>query len=340
VPSPPAPFTPTEPFTPAAGLASPDAQTIFGSLARPAHRPPLRRERWDTPDDDFVDVDLLAPREEGGPHAPHAPHAPHVVVLHGLEGSSHAGYVLAVLREAAARGWGATAVNFRSCSGELNHTPRFYHSGDTADALAVLQKTRARVRGPLVAVGFSLGGSVLLGLLAEQGAAAPVDAAVAISAPYDLTRCSAVLDGPGFFMRIYRERFLRKLKRKALLKLERFPQAFDRERVARARTLREFDEAVTAPMHGFRDAADYYARASAGPRLSAIRRPTLLLSAEDDPIVPPAGSIPPAAADNPHLTVLRTPHGGHVGFVGGSVRAPRFWAEAQALHFLSGVLGR
>lgn len=321
------PFRPTDPFEPAAGLASPHAQTIFGSLVRPTHVPPLRRERWDTPDDDFVDVDVLE-----GPEG-----APHVVALHGLEGSSHAGYVTAVLRGAAARGWGATAVNFRSCSGELNRTPRFYHSGDTADALAVLRRTRERVRGPLFAVGFSLGGSVLCGLLAETGEAAPVDAAVSISTPYDLTVCSAAIDGPGFFARIYRERFLRKLRRKALAKLERFPGAFDRRRLLAARTLREFDEVVTAPMHGFADAGDYYRRASSGPRLHAIRRPTLLLGAEDDPIVPAPGGIPRTATDNPHLTVVRTAHGGHVGFVTGRLHAPRFWAEDQALAYLAQV---
>ncbi len=320
------PFRPTEPFVPAPGLASPHAQTIYGSLVRPTHTPPIRRERWDTPDEDFVDLDVLE-----GPKG-----APHVVVLHGLEGSSRAGYVAAVVRGAAERGWGVTAVNFRSCSGELNRTPRFYHSGDTADALTVLRRLRERVDGPLYAVGFSLGASVLCGLLAETGDAAPVDGAVSISCPYDLSVCSPAIDGPGFFAWVYRERFLRKLRRKALEKLERFPDAFDRKRLVAARSLREFDEVVTAPIHGYRDADDYYRRASSGPRLGAIRRPPLLISSKDDPMVPPPG-VPAHAADNRFLSVLVTEKGGHVGFVAGQLHAPRFWAEAQALVYLEQV---
>jgi predicted alpha/beta-fold hydrolase len=323
-------FSPTDAFVPAPGLAHPHAQTIYGSLVRPTHTPPMRRERWDTPDDDFVDLDVLEAREG----------APHVVVLHGLEGSSKAGYVTAVLRGAAARGWGATALNFRSCSGELNHTPRFYHSGDTSDALHVLRRLRERLPGPLWAVGFSLGGSVLCGLLAETGEQAPVDAAVSISTPYDLTVCSAALDGPGPFALLYRERFLRRLKQKALAKVERFPHAFDARALKAARTLREFDDLVTAPLHGFADAQDYYRRASSGPRLGAIRRPTLLLSSEDDPIVPRGGGIPPHARDNPLLATHTTSHGGHVGFVAGRPWAPRFWAEEQALVFLAGLSAR
>ena len=320
-------FTPAEPFRPAVGLAGPHAQTIFANLARPAARPPLTRERWDTPDEDFVDVDSFEGR----------PGAPHVVVLHGLEGSSRAGYVAAVLRGAAARGWGASALNFRSCSGAPNRQLRLYHSGETSDARWVLRRLRARVKGPLVAVGFSLGGNVLCRLLEEDGTQAPVAAAVAVSVPYDLAACARQLDAGGGVHAVYRVRFLRSLKAKARAKARRFPGAFDVARMEAARGVWEFDDVVTGPVHGFRDAAHYYAEASSGPHVGDIRVPTLLLSAEDDPMVP-APVVPPAARANPRLTVVTTAHGGHVGFVAGSPLRPRFWGDAQALAFLDATL--
>jgi predicted alpha/beta-fold hydrolase len=317
-------FQPTQPFVPALGLANEHVQTIYASLVRPTHAPTARRERRELPDGDFVDVDTF-----DGPRG-----APHVVTLHGLEGSSRAGYITAILRGAAERGWGATALNFRSCSGEPNRLARSYHSGDIHDALLVLNEVRARVTGPLFAVGFSLGANVLCRLLEEQGENAPVDAAASISAPYDLDACCRKLDGPGPFHRLYRERFLRTLKGKAREKLRRFPGAFDRRALEAARSIRAFDDAVTAPLHGFRDATHYYAEASSGPRLHAIRRPTLLLSAADDPMLE-APVIPPSASDNPLLSVVLTEHGGHVGFVAGRAHRPHFWAEAQVLEFFA-----
>jgi len=319
-------FQPTHSFVPATGLASPHAQTIYAALARPTRLPPVRRERLELPDGDFVDLDTF----DG------APTSPHVVVLHGLEGSSKAGYVTAILRGASERGWGATALNFRSCSGEPNRLARSYHSGEIGDALAVMKHLWARIAGPLYAVGFSLGANVLCRLLEETGADAPVRAAAAMSAPYDLDACCRKLDGPGPFQRLYRERFLRTLKQKAREKLRRFPDALDRKAMEAARSIRAFDDAVTAPLHGFRDAAHYYAEASSGPKLHAIQRPTLLLSASDDPMLE-SPVIPPQAADNPHLSLVLTERGGHVGFVSGRVHAPRFWGEAQVLAFFDAV---
>ncbi|NMO23171.1 hydrolase [Pyxidicoccus fallax] len=318
-------FQPTQPFVPAPGLANEHAQTIYASLVRPTHAPTVRRERRELPDGDFVDLDTF-----DGPRG-----APHVVALHGLEGSSQAGYITAVLRGAAERGWGATALNFRSCSGEPNRLARSYHSGDIDDALLVLREVRERVTGPLFAVGFSLGANVLCRLLEDQGEAAPVDAAAAVSAPYDLDACCRKLDGGGPFHLLYRERFLRTLKKKAREKLRRFPGAFDGQRMEAARTIRAFDDAVTAVLHGFGSAERYYAEASSGPRLGAIRKPTLLLSAADDPMLE-APVIPPAATDNPQLSVVLTERGGHVGFVGGRVHKPQFWAEDQVLEFFGG----
>lgn len=317
-------FQPTEPFVSAPGLTNEHAQTIYANLVRPLHTPELRRTRRELPDGDFVDVDTF-----DGP-----PGAPHVVALHGLEGSSRAGYIAAVLRGAKARGWGATALNFRSCSGEPNRLARTYHSGHIDDALGLMRDLRAQVTGPLFAVGFSLGANVLCRLLEDQGENAPVNAAASISAPYDLDACCRKLDGPGVFHLLYRERFLRTLKSKARAKLKRFPGAFDGRAMEAARTVRAFDHAVTAPLHGFQSAEHYYAESSSGPRLHAIRKPTLLISAADDPMLE-SPVVPPQAKDNPHLSIVETPHGGHVGFVAGHVHRPRFWAEEQALDFFA-----
>ncbi len=317
------PFQPTEPFTPARGLRSAHAQTVFASLARSAKVPPLRRERWETPDGDFVDVDVLTGQ----------PAAPALLVLHGLEGSSRSGYVAAVLRGVAARGWSAFAMNFRSCSGEPNRLPRSYHSGATEDPAWALRRLKERHGGPLHAVGFSLGGNVLLRLLAEEGEACLLSRAVAVSVPFDLSRCASELDRPGDpWALLYRARFLRTLKRKALEKAERHAGALSVERIRAARGLRDFDDAVTAPLHGYQSAAEYYARCSSAPVLDRIRRPTLLISALDDPFCP--FEVPASARANPRVQVLSTRHGGHVGFVAGSLWRPRFWAEAQALAFL------
>ena len=319
-------FQPTESFVPAAGLTSPHSQTIYAAFVRPARAPALRRERYELPDGDFVDLDTF-----DGPAG-----APHVLALHGLEGSSRSGYIVAILRGAAQRGWGATALNFRSCSGEPNRLARSYHSGEIHDALAVMKHLRARLTGPLYAVGFSLGGNVLARLLEETGAQAPVEAAAVMSAPYDLDACCRKLDGPGPFQKLYRDRFLRTLKQKARAKLRRFPGAFDARSMEAARTIRAFDDSVTAPLHGFRDAAHYYAEASSGPRLAAIQRPTLLLSAKDDPMLEEP-VIPPGAANHAPLSVVLTAQGGHVGFVSGKVHSPRFWGEAQVLAFFDAV---
>jgi hypothetical protein len=316
------------PFAAPRGLRSPHAQTIGASLRRPGHSPPTRRQRLELPDGDFVDLDVLeAPQE-----------APHLLLLHGLEGSSRSGYVLAVLRDAAERGWGATALNFRSCSGVPNRLLRSYHSGATDDPAAVLRLIRDRQTGPLAGIGFSLGGNVLLRLLAEQGDDTALDLAAAVSVPYDLAASSLVLDGPGRFTRLYRARFLRSLRVKALGKAARFPGHLDATAIRAVTTLRGFDDAVTAPVHGFADAADYYARCSSGPVLGAIARPTLLLSAADDPFVQ-RPAIPDAAADNPHLDVVLSDAGGHVGFLTGSLARPDFWAEKTLMAWIAGRLG-
>jgi predicted alpha/beta-fold hydrolase len=242
---------------------------------------------------------------------------------------------------ALARGLAAAALNFRGCSGTPNRLPRNYHSGETGDlAHAVLRLSAERPGRPIVLAGFSLGGNVVVKYLGERGADLPAEVrgAAAISVPFDLAASARAIDGPGFWNRVYRERFMRRLRAKALEKARRFPQAIDGRAVARARTFAEFDALVTAPIFGFASAEDYWRRCSSGPFLAGVRRPLLALSALDDPIVP-AESVPVAAARaNPQVTLETTAAGGHVAFVAGAPFWPSFWAEKRAVEFLAGLV--
>jgi predicted alpha/beta-fold hydrolase len=288
-------------------------------LRRPAFPKGLHRERWDTPDGDFIDVDILdAPKG-----------APRVLLLHGLEGSSDSGYLRESLRLIAARGWGAYALNFRGCSGEPNRKARSYCSGDYDDALFVLSRM---TDGPRFAMGFSLGGNVLLKMLAEKHDEARVDAAVAVSVPFELEECAKALDAPDPWMRLYQFRFLRTLKAKSLEKAAQFPGVLDPKRIEAAKSIIAFDDCVTAPLYGLGTAKAYYAWASSGPRMHAIRAPTLVITSNDDPLAP-ARWLP--KLENPSITTLVTERGGHVGFVSGSLLKPHFWAEERAMAFFA-----
>jgi predicted alpha/beta-fold hydrolase len=294
--------------------------------------PGFERERIELPDGDFVDLDFPA---FAGPAE-----APVVLVTHGLEGSARRGYAINTYRELALRGLRAVGLNFRSCSGEPNRNPRFYHSGDTEDLCFVLRVLAARYPGvPRGAVGFSLGGNVLLKLLGELGASAAelVAAAVAVSVPYDLSAGADALAATPMG-RFYTARFLTSLIAKAEAKAALIGDHCDLERIRAARSFREFDDAATAPMHGFEGAADYYARSSSRAFLPRIRVPALLLHAADDPFLP--GSAFPRAevAANHCLHAVVTPRGGHVGFIEGAPWAPRFWAEREAAQFLASRL--
>lgn len=259
-----------------------------------------------------------------------------MLVLHGLEGSARSHYVVGLLGHVVAAGWRAVVLNFRSCSGELNRQPRFYHSGETGDldlvARLLLQREPDAGIG---AVGVSLGGNVLLKWLGERGGAVPaaVRAAVAISVPFDLVACTRALDR-GLRRLVYTANFLRTMRDKVRRKAERFPGFVDLKAVRRARTFREYDRAVTAPLNGFADEMDYWTRASSGPWLGRIRRPTLLLGALDDPLVPPAALPDPASLPD-GVRAEFTPRGGHAGFIEG--RWPwqtGSWAERRAIDFL------
>lgn len=303
------------------------AQTLYAPCVKPRGTVSYRRERWDTPDGDFVDLDWLdGPRD-----------APLVAMFHGLEGSSRSHYALALARELSRRAWRGVFPHFRGCSGEPNRFARAYHSGDSAEADWILRRLRRESIGPLFAAGISLGGNVLLKWLGEHAAAARevVRAAVCTSVPLDLTVCGDWL-GRGF-NQIYTRHFLRSLKRKSLEKLQRHPGIFDREAVIRARTLRQFDDVVTAPLHGFRDTDDYWRRASSKPWLPRIAVPTLLISARNDPFVP-EWVLPKPGEVSAQVTLHLPLQGGHAGFVAGPFPGHLDWLPRRLIGFCESAL--
>ena len=299
-------------------------QTIYPFLFRRLPIPPLERARWETPDGDFVDVDWL-PGRAG---------APVVVLFHGLEGCSRSHYARALLRAARMRGWRAAVPHFRGCSGEPNRLPRAYHSGDTEEIGWALARVKSLAGGaPLRVAGVSLGGNAFAKWLGESGdaARAVVASAAIVSAPLDLMAAGEAL-GRGFGL-LYSRHFLGTLRKTALAKLERYPGLFDAEAVRKARTLRAFDNVVTAPLHGFRDTDDYWTRASAKPHLPGIRVPTLLLNACDDPFLP-REALPTEREVAAAVKLEFPPHGGHVGFVTAPFPGRIEWLSLRILHFL------
>lgn len=315
-------------YRPAWWLPGPHSMTVWGRFLRERPAVPTTTETWDTPDGDQVDVVRLA--------APAT--APRLVLLHGLEGGTRSHYAAGLLSQAARQGWGAEMLLFRTCNGRLNRLPRSYHSGETGDVDFVVRRIVTQFPdAPLGLVGVSLGGNVLLKWLGEQNTAAlpQIRAAAAVSVPYDLARSSRRI-GVGA-SRLYERHFLRSLRRKALAKLERFPTIASRRAVEAATTLWTFDDAYTAVIHGFRDAADYYAQSSSIRYLAAIRVPTLLLSAYDDPFHPPEvlDEVMGLAQANPCLEPEFHARGGHVGFIEGtSPWRARFYAERRIVHYL------
>ena len=288
-------------------------QTIWPALyARRFDGPaPLyRRERWTAPDGDFIDVDFV--------DAPLPGPQPLLVLFHGLEGSSRSHYAEAFAAFAAERGMAFAVPHFRGCSGEMNLAPRAYHSGDYEEIGWILRRMHGqhalRGGGPVLAAGVSLGGNALLRWACEAGetARALVDAVASISAPVDLTAGGQAI-GRGFNRLVYTRMFLSTMKPKALAKLAQFPGLFDRERLLAARDLYAFDDVFTAPLHGFRNTDDYWARGSSKPHLRAIRVPTLVVNALNDPFIP-ASSLPGPGEVSPHVTLWQPAHGGHVGF--------------------------
>jgi predicted alpha/beta-fold hydrolase len=291
-------------------------QTIAGALA-PAPRIAFRRERWETPDGDFIDLDWADDGRAG----------PLLAVFHGLEGSSASPYARAIAAEARARGWRCVVPHFRGCSGELNRLPRAYHSGDSEEIAWIVARL-----GATHAVGISLGGNALLKHLAETQANTRLTRAVAISAPLDLAAAGRRLDR-GLGKLLYTRTFLATLRAKSVEKHRRHPGLFDVARARQASTFWEFDDSVTAPLHGFKGADDYYARSSSGPLLGAIRVPTLVLNARNDPFMPAAAldDVAQSLRDISCSVTLEFPAtGGHAGFPGRGR-----WLARRVMDFLS-----
>lgn len=305
------------------------AQTIYAAVAAPRPHVVYRRERWDTPDGDFIDLDWADPE----PGIQNAGKVPLVALFHGLEGSSQSHYAVALMAALQKTGWRGVVIHFRGCSGEINRLPRAYHSGDSTEINWVLHRLRhLHPTTPLYAVGVSLGGNALMKWLGEQheNAAGIICAAVAVSAPVDLMAAGDAL-GHGLNL-LYARHFLATMKRKSLAKLGHFPGLFDGGKLRAANTLRMFDDLVTAPLHGFRNTDDYWTRASSKPLLRDIAVPTLLLNARNDPFLPQA-ALPHAHEVSAVVTIEFPAAGGHAGFVAGTPPGHLGWLPQRILGF-------
>lgn len=310
-------------FTPAWWCRNPHLQTLWPTWFGP--RPPLafRRERFELPDGDFLDIDWTT-RNSG----------PLVLLLHGLQGSVESHYARALLHAFDQHQWRGAIMHFRGCSGEPNRLPRSYHSGETGDLQYIIDLIRQREpHTPLAVVGVSLGGNVLLKWLGERGAAAPINAAVAISVPYLLDRAAERLERG--LSRLYQSHLLRSLYRSVELKRQTVTLPLTVHDVSQLKRFRDFDTHVTAALHGFRDAEHYYASSSSRQFVKHIARPTLLIHALDDPFMTP--DVIPDPHDLPACVTLDVQaHGGHVGFVGGRWPwRPRYWLTERVPCYLS-----
>lgn len=298
-------------------------QTLWPPLIRWYPRPAVTRERIELADGDFIDLDWLKTDHVDGPL---------LLILHGLEGSSRSPYARGLLNTCQTRGWRAAVMHFRGCSGEPNRLARSYHCGETTDLDAIINHLRSRAPHGLGIVGYSLGGSVLLKWLGEQGVAAPIHAAAAVSVPFDL-HCAADTLNRGF-ARFYQWALLRQTRRSVQRKKKTHGIGLPTS-VAHLTTFRAFDNAVTAPLHGFRDANDYYTKTSCIPYLIKIRVPTLIIHAADDPFGLPT-SIPHHNQLSSTIQLEVSHHGGHVGFVCGRYPwRPRYWLDDRLAEFFA-----
>lgn len=306
-------------------------QTIVPATLVPVPGVAYRRERWDTPDGDFIDVDFAQPE-------PSDAAAPLLALFHGLEGGSGSHYARSIMRAFADRGWRAAVVHFRGCSGEPNRLVRAYHSGDSEEGDWKLRRLHALYPDArLHVVGVSLGGNMLAKWLGERAEDARfVTAAASIGAPLDLAAGGAALARG--FNRLYTRMFMDSLRPKALAKLQHFPEAASEAALRTARTLYDFDNAYTAPVHGFRDTDDYWLRASGKPWLRSVRVPHLVINALNDPFVPPESL--PRASDVSSSVMLEQPEtGGHIGFASGPFPGRLAFLPQRLLSFFESGLG-
>ena len=320
-------------FVPMRGVSNRHLQTMLPRLLRRKIKFTPHWQRLELPDGDFVD---LAWSEE--PTA--ARHKPRLVVFHGLEGSLYSPYAHGLIHAAKQQGWLGVVMHFRGCSGEPNRLNRIYHSGETEDGtwfLHWLQREHGNM--PTAAVGYSLGGNMLACLLAKEANSVPIDAAVIVSAPFMLEACSYHIEKG--FSRVYQRYLLNLLKGNAARKLKAYPGSLpvDLRQLKSMRKIREFDDMITSKIHGFADAIDYYRQCSAMPILSKITKPTLIIHAKDDPFMD-HHSIPAPEMLPENVQLQLTEKGGHVGFIGGTLRHPEMWLEKRIPEWLQPWLGK
>ena len=321
-------------FEAARWLKNRHLQTIYPSLPLSrGPRPPLARETLDLPDGDITVVDWLATPEAKRSGAPL------LVILHGLESSAESNYARQLLDTAAGRGWNAAVLHFRDCGDYRNRLPRRYHAGETSDLRFFLNQLRGQAdSGPILTVGYSLGGNVLLKYLGEDGASAPVAAAVAVCVPLSLQKCADALTSG--FSKVYQKHLLKRMKRAVQTKFDPHTAAFDWARAMSAETFAEFDDAVTAPLHGFKGKDEYYSKCSSLHFLKSVDRPTLIINSRDDPFMSP-DMLPGEDALSESITLEVSERGGHVGFVaGGSPWKPTYYLPGRIISFLEQQLVR
>ncbi len=319
-------------FSPPGWLKNSHAQTLFPNMpwAWPS-RPALRREPLELPDGDATAVDWLVDADSLSDSAPL------LIILHGLEGSAESSYARMLMETVLERGWRSCVLHFRDCGDYRNRLPRRYHAGETNDLRFFLNELQLRRDasgnpGPLLAVGYSLGGNVLLKYLGESQNETPLKAATAVCVPLNLHECAEALNIG--FARTYQRHLLKRMKSAVARKFDRHTAAFDWDRAMNARTFAEFDDLVTAPLHGFDGKQDYYDRCSSVNFLHAIERPTLIINALDDPFMTPK-VIPPADRLSEAVTLEISEHGGHVGFVdGGTPWKPTYYLPGRIIEFL------
>lgn len=314
-------------FSPPWWAKNPHIQTILPVLTK-VDRPVLQRERLELADGDFIDLDW-----QGTPEAKQ----PILVIIHGLEGSAESHYARRILAASKASGLCAVVHHHRSCSGELNRLPRGYHSGDTEDLHCTLQHLKSHFpNNPLLAVGYSLGGNVLIKYQGEQQELSLIDKAVAISAPLQLGSCANRLEKG--FSKVYQSYLIKQLQQKMHGKVAK-PELSTlmpivKHDIDSLTTFYAFDDKVTAPLHGFDGVDDYYNRASGMPYLSRITKPILVIHAKDDPFMTEA-VIPAREQLSQQVQYELHENGGHVGFIdGGSPWRPRYYLEKRILNFL------
>jgi len=304
------------PFKPAWWCRNPHLQTLWPVFFRRHLRPAIRRERLELPDGDFVDLDWT--QNDKGPI---------VILFHGLEGGTRSHYARAMLSILPRHGMRGVLMHFRGCSGVPNRLQRAYHSGDTGDIDFLIRTLKKREpHTPMAAIGYSLGGNALLKWLGEQGNAAPLDGAVAVSVPFLLQESSARLNRG--ISRIYQHHLMQSLKMGVRRKAEFLPPPVPVRDVESMKSFFDFDNRITGPLHGFRDAPHYYSASSSRQYLNRIRIPTLIVHSSDDPFMP-ATVIPTTQELSPHITFALQGRGGHVGFVsGGSPWRPQYWLDS------------